>query len=358
MKPTVLFIPASRTNDLDRLNAAFKKLLNRIPWKDVFPGKFTIAIKMHFGEKNNTGHVPARIIKTLVDKLKSSAIRPFLTDTNVLYHGQRTNAIDHLTLAEQHGFSLKACGAPIIIADGLFGENVNEIPFKGKHCTTLKTAGILKHLHGIVSVAHYTGHMVTGFGGTIKNIGMGLASRAGKQIQHSAIKPSVIEKACTYCKKCISVCPVSAILSKDNKASIDKNICIGCADCVVACQFKAIEITWKESIPITEEKMAEYAYGILNHIPHKYFINFAVHITKECDCLAEDDPSIVDDIGILASRDPVALDKATLDLVIDKAGKDIFRILHPNADYRHQLEHAEEIGLGSLNYSLEKILNE
>ena len=352
---TVFFISVQNSKDTGKLSASFKKLLRTIPWKEIFPSKFIVGIKMHFGEKDNCGYVPAPIIKNLVDKLKSSNTKPFITDTNVLYHGQRTNSIDHLNLAREHGFSLSTCGAPVIIADGLFGENVFEIPYNGKHCEKLKTAGILKNLHGFVSVAHYTGHMVTGFGGTLKNVGMGLANRAGKQIQHSSIKPSVIEKTCTYCKKCIAVCPVQAIVPQNNKAFINSDTCIGCADCIVACQFKAIEITWGESFNITEEKMVEYAAGIIRHIPHTYFINFAVHITKECDCLAKDDPSIVDDIGILASADPVALDKATLDLVLKKAGNDIFKTAHPDTDYHRQLEYASQIGLGSLEYKLEEI---
>ncbi|MFH1379598.1 MAG: DUF362 domain-containing protein [bacterium] len=355
MKPTVFFIPVHNAQDTGKLSASFKLLLRKIPWKDIFPNNYIVAVKMHFGEKDNTGHIPAPIIKNLADKLKSSGIKPFITDTNVLYHGQRTNSVDHINLAREHGYSLQTCGAPVIIADGLFGENVFEIPFNGRHCRQLKTAGILKNLHGFVSAAHYTGHMVTGFGGTLKNIGMGFANRAGKQIQHSAIKPSVIEKSCTYCKKCIAVCPVQAIVAKNNNAFINEQTCIGCADCIVACQFKAIKITWEESFNNLEEKMVEYAAGIINHIPHTYFINFAVHITKECDCLAKDDPSIVDDIGILASRDPVALDKATLDLVLKEAGKDIFKIHHPDTDYQRQLDYASQIGLGSLEYKLEEI---
>lgn len=355
LKPTVYFTPVINSKDTSTLIGSFKKILRVIPWQTIFPGKFIIAVKLHFGEKNNTGHIPPPVLKSLTDKLKAHHLKPFLTDTNVLYHGGRTNAVDHLLLASDHGFTRKTCGAPIIIADGLLGENIHEIPFNGKHCKILKIAGILKHLHGMVSVAHYTGHMLTGFGGTLKNIGMGFANRAGKQIQHSAIKPSIIEKSCTFCKNCMAVCPVHAIQEKNKKAVIDKNTCIGCADCVIACQFKAIEITWKESIPVTEEKMVEYAAGIIKHIPYTYFINFAVRITKECDCLAQNDPPVVDDIGILASADPVALDKATLDLVNKEAGNDIFKKLHPESDYHRQLSYAEELRLGSLDYSLEEI---
>lgn len=355
-KPIVYFTPVHSSKDTSAVTASFKKILRIIPWDTVFPGKFHTAIKLHFGEKNNTGHVPPPVIKCLIDKMRAQNLNPFLTDSNVLYHGGRTNAVEHLHLAYKHGFTYKNCGAPIIIADGLFGEHVCELPVQGKHFKTVKAAGIVKHLHGMISVAHYTGHMLTGFGGTIKNIGMGMANRAGKQLQHSAIKPTVIEKSCTFCKKCISVCPVHAIIEKNEKAHIDREKCIGCADCVVACQFKAIEITWEESIPATEEKMVEYTSGILHHIPHTYFINYALRITKECDCLAEDDPSVVEDIGILASDDPIALDKATLDVVLKKAGCDIFKKLHPESDYHRQLEYAAALGLGKLDYTVQEIV--
>ncbi|MBD3272367.1 MAG: DUF362 domain-containing protein [Elusimicrobia bacterium] len=355
VKPIVLFKPIHQSKDTVRLAADFKQFIRQISWEKYFPRQYLIGIKLHFGEKNNTGHIPSPVIKVLADKLKSLKHKPFLTDTNVLYHGGRTNTVDHLILASQHGFSLEKSGVPVIIADGLTGEHVHEIPFSGKHCTTIKAAGIIRHLHGLVSVAHYTGHMLTGFGGTIKNIGMGLANRAGKQIQHSAIKPSVLPRSCTFCKQCIRICPVHAITESNKKAVIDQNTCIGCGDCIVACQFKAIDITWEESIPVTEEKMAEYATGIIRSIPHSYFINMAVRITKECDCMAGDDPSVVEDIGVLGSPDPVALDKATLDLVNAKAGKDIFKILHPESDYLRQLNYAAELGLGSLSYELKEI---
>lgn len=316
-----------------------------------------VGIKLTFGEKDNKGYLDPRLVKCIVDKIKSNAAKPFLTDTNVIYHGKRRQAVDHLEVAYEHGFRRENVGCPIIIADGLLGENISDVNINQKHIKKARIAGLAFHLDYLVSLAHFTGHMLTGFAATLKNIGMGFASRPGKLQQHSNIKPKVIEKNCRFCKQCIVVCPAKATVEAGEKVFIQENVCIGCGDCLVACKFDAIEVNYGESAEVMAEKMAEYAYAVLLNIKNKMFFNFLMHITKECDCLAKDDPSVIPDIGILASLDPVAIDKAGVDLVFEKSGnQDIFQKLHPNTcSAIKQLHYAREIGLGSLEYELVRI---
>lgn len=350
-KSTVLF-KETKSRDLGTLKKALKALLKENPFFDGLRKSEIVPVKLTFGEKDNKGYPNPELIKVLVDKLKSKATKPYLTDSNVLYHGSRTNAVDHLNLAYEHGFTPQVCGAPLIIADGVFSENAKEVPVKGKHLSSVKIPATLLSIDSLVGVAHFTGHMLTGFGGAIKNIGMGLASRAGKQVQHSCIKPDILKEKCTLCRKCIEFCPVKAITEKDEKAFIDEAACIGCGDCIAACRFAAVNINWEADVRGIEERIVEYAWGILGLFKRKYFINLLYTVTVECDCMETGTEGIVEDIGILGSDDPVALDKACLDLVLERADKDVFKKVHPKADYKRKLEYACEIGLGNSEYEL------
>ena len=200
---------------------------------------------------------------------------------------------------------------------------------------------------------------MTGFGGALKNIGMGCASPEGKLAQHSDIAPFVRIDTCVGCEVCLGVCPAQAISIINRKAHIDNEKCIGCASCIASCLQAAIDVDWGRGGIDIQEKMVEYAKAILEDKQKKFiFINFAIKITKECDCFAKDDPKISPDIGILASRDPVSIDKATLDLIICACGKDIFKEVHPDRDGFKQLEHASKIGIGNLEYDLIEIKRE
>jgi uncharacterized Fe-S center protein len=225
--------------------------------------------------------------------------------------------------------------------------------------TFVKDAKVLKLYRDadiLVSVAHFKGHLVTGFGGAIKNIGMGCASREGKLAQHSTVSPVVYTQKCTGCGECVPVCQVEAITLVNDKSSIDSAKCIGCASCIAACRFEAIDVNWGSGAGTLQEKMAEYAYAVLHGRKNNIFINVATKITAECDCLAQDDPRIVADVGILVSSDPVALDQASYDLVCQKAGgKDVFKEAHPKSESRKQLGHAENLGMGTKKYELVKL---
>ncbi|MFH1092529.1 MAG: DUF362 domain-containing protein [Candidatus Omnitrophota bacterium] len=352
-KSIVYFQPVANSRDKVQVASSFKSLIKSSGLLDNFRKGELVPVKIHMGEKGNTGHVDARVAKMVIDKLKSKAAKPFITETNVLYQGSRVNAVDHLMLASVHGFDPVSLGAPVIIADGLWGENAMDVKINKKHFEAVNIARPVMYFDSIVSIAHVTGHLLTGFAASLKNMGMGLASRAGKLRQHSNIKPHVRTENCTFCKRCIRHCPVEAIIEKQDKAFIQPDVCIGCGECIAACKFGAIAEDYGEDAMIVSEKIVEYAYGVLLNIKQKVFFNFALHITKNCDCMAKDELFIVQDIGIFASSDPVACDKAAADMVVKHAGEDIFKKVFPQADfYMNQLVYAEEIGLGKTDYEL------
>jgi uncharacterized Fe-S center protein len=312
-----------------------------------------VCVKLHFGEEGNTGYVKPEYLKVVCDKVKEKGATPFLSDTNTLYRGRRTNSAEHLKLACEHGFTPDRTGSGIIIPDDTRRENCREVRINQKFIKSAKVAALYMGADSLIGVAHFKGHIMTGFGGALKNIGMGCATRKGKLEQHSNISPVIYQDKCIRCASCVEVCPPKAINIKSAKANIDDSKCIGCASCIAACNYFAIDVRWESGSNVIQEKMVEYAKAVLSSKKAKCcFVNFCLKITKECDCLAKDDPRIVQDIGILASLDPVALDKASMDMVIRKAGKDIFKELHPGRDGLKQLEYAASLGLGNIEYNL------
>jgi hypothetical protein len=315
-----------------------------------------VALKLHFGEEGNTGFVKPDYCAVIVDAVKQRRAIPFLSDTNTLYSGKRTNSKDHLALAYLHGFTPEKVGAEVIIPDDTRTENVFESSYKGAYVKTAMIARIFQDAGFLVGVAHFKGHLMTGFGGAIKNIGMGCATRAGKLFQHAGIAPCVIKKKCGGCRACIAVCPAAAITLVRDTAVIDPSRCTGCASCIAACTYGAIDVPWESGGNVIQEKMAEYACAVLSGKKGRCaFINFCIKITGECDCLAKDDPRIAPDIGILVSVDPVALDQACCDLVCAAAGRDVFKEAHPKRDGTKQLRHAQDIGLGGREYVLQTL---
>jgi len=280
-----------------------------------------------------------------------------LRHSNVLYkRSLRTNSIDHLKVAYEHGFDIENVEAPILIADGIFGRNFIEVRIDKKHFSKVKIAADIASCDSLLALSHITGHMQTGLAGAIKNLGMGAASRRGKYEQHSGIVPEIDTNFCTGCGLCQSNCPASCIVIKSKEAHILKNSCIGCGECVVVCRTKAIDTKWSETLENLQEKMVEYAYGVVKTLQGRVgYINFLIKVTKDCDCLAMDEPKIIEDLGILASEDLVSIDKASADLVNGMKGKDIFREGYPEVDWMVQLKYAARIGLGDLNYKLEKL---
>ena len=342
------------------------RLLQKIPALDSIKEGDLVAIKTHFGEKDNIGYIDPKIVRRIAEFLKEKSKRIFVTDTNTLYSGSRSNSVDHIQLAYEHNFALSKIDIPVIIADGLTGRNFTAIKIAGRpacrigrHLKSVKIASDIVNSEYLVCLSHMTGHMQTGFGATIKNLGMGCASRAGKLEQHSNVLPSVTREKCQGCGICVKWCPANAINIEGGKAVILQNRCIGCGECTVVCKNGAIEIRWSESIRKLQEKMAEYALGIVKAVgSHRMcYVNFLTRITKDCDCMAKDEPPICDDVGIMASADPVALDKASVDILTKINKKDIFKIGYPEIDWGAQLNHAEAIGLGKTSYELEELIS-
>jgi hypothetical protein len=359
---------------LDKLDI----LLDRTHLKEKIREKDLVAIKLHFGERGNTAFVRPIFLRRVVDRVKKYKGKPFLTDTNTLYIGSRSEAVSHLTTAYQNGFVDAVVDAPLLIADGLRGNSAMKVRIDKPLFKTVSIAHAIYMADVLISVAHFKGHELSGFGGTLKNLGMGCASREGKLSQHSNISPQVKEKPCKGCELCLAWCPQEAISMRPPKseaggklkiAFIDSKKCIGCGECILTCPTGAILIQWNETIPIFQKKMVEYAFGAVQKKKGEaLYLNFLTQITPACDCNGFSDTPIVNDIGILSSEDPVAIDQASVDLVNGeegnrssklpsawKPGEDKFRAVYPEVDWNIQLAYGEEIGLGTREYELIKI---
>ncbi|RJQ31758.1 MAG: DUF362 domain-containing protein [Actinobacteria bacterium] len=348
---------------LDKLD----KLIEQLNLSSKIEEGDLVAIKTHFGERGNTAFVPAPFLGRIVKAVKDAGGLPFLTDANTLYKGSRSNAIDHINTAVENGFSYATTRAPVIIADGLDGKDYRSVPIEAKHYKEVKIGSAAVRADAMIVVTHFKGHEMTGFGGAIKNVGMGLGSRSAKQMMHSSALPTVNLNKCTACQKCIPWCPTDAITMVKNKAVIDREKCYGCGECVVTCRFGAIDIQWKTSSDEMQERIVEHTLGALKNKDNKtIFLNFLLNITPDCDCWSWSDAPIVEDIGILASDDIVAIDKASLDLVNKAIGiktnrlddpdaLDKFKHIFPDIDHSAQLTYGEKLGLGTKDYRLIKI---
>jgi len=319
--------------------------------EDFKKGDFT-GIKIHFGEKGNKSYINPNFLIPLSRFLKRSQTRPFLFETNTLYHGERMNAVDHINLALGHGFA--KANLPIVIGDGIKGNDYLEVKINKKHFETCFLAQALHDTDFLLVLSHLTGHMLTGFGAAIKNLGMGCAARRGKLAQHCEMRPVISEKKCILCGLCAANCPVSAIEKTTGKYFIVKEKCIGCAQCLSVCPRGAVNIVWSEEYNLIGEKLAEYAYAVTRKVKCAY-VNFCLYITKECDCMNKEDAGFIKDIGLLFSYDPVAIDKASLDLAQRQENRDAIGEVHPKINYINHLQYAESLGLGTLNYELVEI---
>ncbi|MGB9613259.1 MAG: DUF362 domain-containing protein, partial [Candidatus Margulisiibacteriota bacterium] len=297
-------------------------------------------------------------VKPIIKKIKDCGGIPFLTDSNTIYKGSRSDAVSHLQTAFDHGFTFGKIGAPVIIADGLQGHSYKKVEVNLKHFKEVYLSSIVLEIDVLIVISHFKGHELTGFGGAIKNVGMGLGCRAGKQQMHAEVRPQVKEENCTGCGCCVIHCPTNAIaLTPSQKAWIDLNKCIGCAECIASCRYNALAVSWAGSSDSLQEKMVEYMAGVLKVLKGKVgYINFITDVSPNCDCYDFNDPPIVPDLGILASFDPVALDQACVDLVNKSSGRinasDKFKALWPGVNWETQLIYAEQIGLGKRNYEL------
>ncbi len=350
MKSKVYFVPISLKEEKIKIREALVLLLKKTNFLDKVEKNDFVGIKIHFGEEGNRGFVKPTYLNDLIKEIQKKGAKPFLTDTNTLYVGKRANAVDHLILASKHGFTVEETGAPVIISDGLLGNNEIKVKIDGKHFKEVPIARELGLCQAILSINHFTGHIVTHFGAGIKNLGMGGSARAGKLLQHSNISPRVNISKCTGCEECIKWCSTNSISMVEGKAKIDPKTCIGCGQCLSVCIFYAISFSWNESSELVQEKMVEHTLGVLKGKGEKVaHITFLTHITEECDCIAKDEEPLCEDIGILASGDVVAIDKASLDLVEKKLGKKISNLPEK------QIQYAESLGLGSSKYELETL---
>ncbi|SES83439.1 DUF362 domain-containing protein [Anaerobranca gottschalkii] len=300
-----------------------------------------VPIKVHFGEKGNKTFIPAICYDEIIHYLKETGVSPYYIETNVLYRGARTTKEQHIETAKKHGFTQ----IPIIIADGDIGTDYYEVPIDKEYIKKCKIGKEFSKFPQFIVMSHFKGHGGAGFGGALKQLAMGFASRGGKLEQHSGIAPIVNGDKCISCGLCVDKCDFEAIQIAP-KAIIDGEKCVGCAGCIAVCPEGAIKNTWGGSNFF--EKLAEYAYGAAKDKDIIY-ISFVHNITKDCDCVGTAMELIAENIGILAGKDPVALDTACLDLVQKSSGEKLFE------KGRATLHHAEKIGLGRMDYQLIEI---
>ena len=328
-----------------------------------FQGKY-VAIKIHFGELGNLAFLRPNFARYVADYVKELGGYPFLTDCNTLYVGSRKNALDHLDTALRNGFSPYATGCQILIGDGLKGTDDVEVPVNGGIlCKTAKIGRAIMDADIVISLNHFKGHECTGFGGALKNLGMGSGSRAGKMEMHSAGKPTVDQDLCIGCGACVKICAHDAPHIADKRCTIDHTRCAGCGRCIGVCPKDAITPAHDETFENLNCKIAEYAKAVVDGRPN-FHINIVNQVSPNCDCHPESDAAIVPDVGMFASFDPVAVDVASADAVdrqsvnpmsilAERAGApDRFSGTHPTTNWRSGTEHAEKIGLGSMDYEL------
>ena len=355
-----------RANIKKNLVDKIENLLNKLEVAKELEPHQLVAIKLHFGEKGNSAYIRPIFVRKVVDHIRQAGMKVFLTDTNTLYRGSREDAATHTETAITNGFAFSVVNAPILIADGIRANDETEVEIPGDYYKTVPIGNAIVKTDGMVVLTHFKGHEVSGFGGAIKNLGMGCASRKGKLSMHSTVAPKVIRKKCKGDRLCEYACTFGAISMVENVAVIDREICTGCGECLGVCPHQAITIKWNAGLMEVSEKIAEFALGAVRNKPGKcWYINFVTQVSPACDCYDYADAPIVPDLGIFASTDPVALDQACYDAVTEaqglpntalkdqlEPGIDKFKVIFPQVEPEAQLIHAEKIGLGSRNYNL------
>lgn len=370
MEKSKVYFTDFRTRVGVSLTEKLQRLIKKAGITDIdMDGKF-VAIKMHFGELGNLSYLRPNYAKAVADVVKECGGKPFLTDCNTLYPGSRKNALEHLDCANINGFNTITTGCQIIIGDGLRGTDDITVPVRnGEYCKEAYIGRAVMDADIFISLTHFKGHESTGFGGAIKNIGMGCGSRAGKMHQHNSGKPIVHDDLCRGCRRCAKECGSDAITYENGKAVINQDICKGCGRCIGDCAFDAIENQNWNANEILGRKMAEYSQAVCDGRP-TFHISLVRDISPNCDCHGENDAPILPDVGIFASFDPVALDQACVDACLHATPMpnsqlsdnladphwhhhhDNFLDSNPNVRWKETLEHAEKIGLGTREYEL------
>lgn len=357
-----------RASAQENLLQKLQRLIKTAGIGDIDFKKKYVVIKIHFGEPGNLSYLRANYGKAVADVIKSLGGKPFFSDCNTLYAGRRKDALEHLESAYENGYTPFSTGCHVIIGDGLKGTDETLVPINMEYIKEAKIGSAIMDADIFISLTHFKGHESTGFGGALKNIGMGCGSRAGKMEMHSEGKTKVNQKKCVSCGMCIKQCAHGAIsFNADHKATIDYNKCVGCGRCIGACNFDAINVASWDSNDALNCKIAEYSYAVVKDRPH-FHISLVCDVSPFCDCHGENDLPIIADVGMFASFDPVALDQACVDQAnlapiingsrLDQAPKvshDHFINNHPDTNWNSCLEHAQKIGLGHRAYQLIKI---
>ncbi len=351
----------------DSLLEKFRRLIEKAGIANIdLKGKY-VAVKLHFGEVGNMAFLRQQYARVLCDRIKELGGKPFLTDCNTLYVGYRNNALDHLDAAYLNGYNPLATGVHTIIADGLRGTDEREIPVEGGvYVKAAKIGAAVAEADVFISLSHFKGHIAAGFGGALKNIGMGCGSKKGKMEMHSSGTAYIDADRCVGCRMCMLHCNNNGVKVIGGKARIDEEHCVGCGYCIAYCPMGAIMTKWDEAKPVMNRKIAEYAKAVLSGKP-SFHISLVTDVSPECDCEGSNDVPVVPDIGMFASFDPVALDQACVDMVneapivpgsaADVEGRhegrnDVFKLVHPDTDWEAGLEHAEMLGVGTREYEL------
>lgn len=375
MEKAKVYFTNMKTSYNENLPQKLERLIRTAGFEEIDFEKKYAAIKIHFGEPGNLAFLRPNYAAVVVKMVKELGGKAFLTDCNTLYVGGRKNALDHMDAAYQNGFSPFQTGCHVIIADGLKGTDEALVPVEGgEYVKEAKIGQAVMDADIFITLNHFKGHEATGFGGALKNIGMGCGSRAGKMEMHSAGKPYVIEDKCVGCGRCIQICAHDAPVITDKKASIDHDKCVGCGRCIGVCPMDAVDAAGDETNDILNMKIAEYTKAVVQGRPH-FHISLVIDVSPFCDCHAENDIPIVPDIGMFASFDPVALDAACADAVnrqpvvpgsrldeqrpqVEKDGgehHDHFHYNHPTTNWRSCIEHAKKLGIGTDEYELIEI---
>ncbi len=364
-KKSKVYFTDMRCKNGVNLQMKLEKLMKKAGIENIdFKDKY-VAIKMHFGEPGNLAFLRPNYARTVVDLVRSLGGKPFLTDCNTLYVGGRKNALDHLDSAYLNGFSPFSTNCHVLIADGLKGTDEVAVPVEGgTYVKEAKIGRAIMDADVFISLAHFKGHEGTGFGGTLKNIGMGCGSFNGKKEMHSAGKPHVDQQKCVGCGACTKICAHDAITVSDKKAYINHDKCAGCGRCIGVCPKQAIRPDTENANDILNCKIAEYTKAVIDGRP-SFYINIVVDVSPYCDCHAENDAAIVPNVGMFASFDPVALDVACADAVNaqpviantllaehDHTGHDHFGTVSPETNWKSGVEHAEKLGIGTQAYEL------
>ena len=333
-------------------------------FRELISERDLVAVKTHFGERGSTAFVRPPFLRAIVKDIMAAGGRPFLTDTGCLYFSARANGRDHMLVAAEHGFSPETTLAPVLIADGLRGSDVTPVEVNLKHFKTVDVAGAIHDADSMIVASHVTGHALTAFAATLKNLGMGAAGRRMKLAVHDMVRPTVDAGKCDLCDTCIENCPTGAISRAADAIEVDYDVCYGCGECLAICPSKAIGIEWRGNPAEAQEKLGEITAAVLaNKKGRVGFFSFMLNVTPTCDCWNYSAAPSVPDIGVMASTDPVAIDQAAADMVrrflaeesqVREPSEETKKTLLAAAGtaFERQLAYAQEIGLGSRQYEL------